>query len=48
MTPNRPTAFRRITRIRIDRMLIAIALRNDPTIITDAAAFAEYGVPTTW
>jgi PIN domain nuclease of toxin-antitoxin system len=47
MTPNGPTAFRRITRIPIDRMLIATALRSDLTVITDTAAFAEYGVPRT-
>lgn len=32
----------------MDRMLIATALRNDLTIITDDAAFAAYGVPTIW
>jgi PIN domain nuclease of toxin-antitoxin system len=32
----------------IARMLIATALRNDLTIITDDAAFAAYGVPTIW
>ncbi len=32
----------------VDRMLIATALRNDLTIITDDAAFAAYGVPTIW
>jgi len=32
----------------MDRMLIATALRNDLTIVTDDAAFAAYGVPTIW
>ena len=32
----------------MDRMLIATALRNDLTIITDDAVFAAYGVPTIW
>ena len=32
----------------MDRMLIATALRNDLTIITNDAAFAAYGVPTIW
>jgi PIN domain nuclease of toxin-antitoxin system len=32
----------------MDRMLIATALRNDLTIITDDAVFAAYGVSTIW
>lgn len=32
----------------MDRMLIATALRNDLTIITNDAAFAAYGMPTIW
>jgi PIN domain nuclease of toxin-antitoxin system len=46
MKRNRPTDRRRITRNPMDRMLIATALCNDLTIITDDAAFAAYGVPT--